>query len=420
MRNAELTLPPPGPALCPTGAPWNAGADASELLGRAARLARTRLAPLTELIVARIMETDPFYRDPASAPPDTAQVVRDGLSAGFESLADLDPAPGSQSAAYMSWLGRHRAEQRVPLENLLGGYRAGSDLFWQSLVHTAEDWGPEGTQLLVRSAATVWDLFDRDSRLMADTHRQIAGEATVDKEQRTRALLWQLLEGVDPADTSEAALSLGLPEDGRFVVAVVATRAGSHWPVPVRDAGTAGPRVLRVPRTTGEFLVAELGGLSPADFAGTLALPRGTRVGVSPAVQGTAGLHGARRLAETALRTCTRDREVALLEHRFPACLVVRRPDLAAEVADEVLAGLLRVGPVDRALLLEALAAWLSSDGSADEVAAQLYCHRNTVLKRLRRLEQLTGRSVQRPRDLVELSVALDAHRYGSAREGED
>ncbi|MEK8145669.1 helix-turn-helix domain-containing protein [Streptomyces sp. M10(2022)] len=43
--------------------------------------------------------------------------------------------------------------------------------------------------------------------------------------------------------------------------------------------------------------------------------------------------------------------------------------------------------------------------------AARLFCHRNTVFNRLRRLEQLTSRSLSRPRDLVEMMLALDAYR---------
>ncbi|CAM5475457.1 helix-turn-helix domain-containing protein [Streptomyces hirsutus] len=40
-----------------------------------------------------------------------------------------------------------------------------------------------------------------------------------------------------------------------------------------------------------------------------------------------------------------------------------------------------------------------------------MHCHRNTVLNRLRRYEQLTGRSLSRPFDLVEVTLALTARR---------
>lgn len=38
-------------------------------------------------------------------------------------------------------------------------------------------------------------------------------------------------------------------------------------------------------------------------------------------------------------------------------------------------------------------------------------CHRNTVLNRLRRLELLTGRRLAHPRELVDLTLAVDTLR---------
>ena len=61
----------------------------------------------------------------------------------------------------------------------------------------------------------------------------------------------------------------------------------------------------------------------------------------------------------------------------------------------------------ERDLLLETLRTWLDTGGSAGQTAARLYCHRNTVLNRLRRLEGLTGRSLERVDHLVEWSLAL-------------
>jgi len=84
------------------------------------------------------------------------------------------------------------------------------------------------------------------------------------------------------------------------------------------------------------------------------------------------------------------------------------RPDLARELRDRVL------GPVltreDRDLLLDALAAWLAAGGSAARAAAALYCHRNTVLNRVRRLERLTNKSLSATSDLVELALACRVH----------
>jgi sugar diacid utilization regulator len=170
-------------------------------------------------------------------------------------------------------------------------------------------------------------------------------------------------------------------------------------------------RVLRAPRPYGEILIVELGDAPHDRLVASLELPPGTRVGIGPVVDDPLALRHSARLAEVALRTCTEDREIAVLDARIPVGLVVGSPDLAAELAADALGAVFTTDPLESALLLEALTAWLNADGSAERAANRLFCHRNTVLKRLRRIEDLTGRSVARPRDLVELSLALDAYR---------
>lgn len=97
--------------------------------------------------------------------------------------------------------------------------------------------------------------------------------------------------------------------------------------------------------------------------------------------------------------------------------LVLARPDLAAGIAHRVLGPVLDLDPADRAALLDTLEAWLDCQGSTDRAGELLYCHRNTVINRLRRLERLTGRLLDHPRDLVDLTLALEACRTGSADE---
>ncbi len=129
-------------------------------------------------------------------------------------------------------------------------------------------------------------------------------------------------------------------------------------------------------------------------------------------VDGLADLGHARRLAELALRTCPPDATgIVRLDQRMPTALVVSQPELAGRLVTEVLGEVLALEPADRAVLLETLDAWLACEGSAGRAAGRLYCHRNTVFNRLRRLEQLTSRSLARPRDLVEVALAVEAHR---------
>ncbi|MEU0273242.1 helix-turn-helix domain-containing protein, partial [Streptomyces sp. NPDC006307] len=102
---------------------------------------------------------------------------------------------------------------------------------------------------------------------------------------------------------------------------------------------------------------------------------------------------------------------IVRLDRRMAGALVVSQPELASLLVSEVLGALLELDPADRAVLLETLDVWLDCEGSAGRAASRLYCHRNTVFNRLRRLEQLTSRSLSRPRDLTEMTLALDAFR---------
>ncbi|MYW13654.1 PucR family transcriptional regulator, partial [Streptomyces sp. SID2563] len=129
------------------------------------------------------------------------------------------------------------------------------------------------------------------------------------------------------------------------------------------------------------------------------------------AVDGLAAVGDARRLADTALRACPADGGTVLLDAHLPAALVVSSPVLGAALADRVLGPLDRLDAADRDVLIDTLTAWFDADGSAPRAGARLYCHRNTVLNRLRRFEQLTGRCLTRPSDATEVSLALAARR---------
>ena len=57
--------------------------------------------------------------------------------------------------------------------------------------------------------------------------------------------------------------------------------------------------------------------------------------------------------------------------------------------------------------LLETLGVFLDESGSWNRTAARLHLHVNTVAQRIRRLEELTGLRLSRPKDLLELTAAL-------------
>ncbi|WP_439676563.1 PucR family transcriptional regulator [Embleya sp. MST-111070] len=391
------------------------GPKHSALLRRAARALPGRLPELTDRLVAELQELEPAYVAGGVPPDELWQSTHEALRVAVGALA-VWPRELEGSRWASGRLARRRAEQGVPLEALLHAYRLGGVMLWQTLVEVAAEQEPDEVRLLVHVATDVWNFVDRHASAIADEYRRVQSELTNRHDERVHALLDTLLDGRAPeADLAAAAGVLDLPERGRYaVVAVRHPLPGTGVHDAPRRAAPNGVRVVWRARAEGEFAVVLLGTSGLDEIAETFGPVAGSRTGISPIVDGLAALGRARRLAEIALRTCTADGECARLDERLPAALVASQPDLARDLAARVLGPILALDAVDRDLLLGTFGAWLDSGGSAVRAGRRLFCHRNTVLNRLRRMEQLTGRELGLPRDLVELALALDAHRLSA------
>ncbi|MET9766846.1 helix-turn-helix domain-containing protein [Streptomyces sp. NPDC006415] len=439
--------------------------EAVDVLHRAARVLVASLPALTDRLVEALYAQEPGYR--AAIESDRAEVwqeVHHSLRHNVGSL--IQPREFRESAHRTSrWIGEIRAEQGVPLDAVLHAFRMGGAMVWQDLVDETARRDPDDVRLLVHVAADVWNFVDEHCGVVADAYRQAERRLSWRRENRQRLMVAALLDGTARiADLAEAAAMLGLPEQGRYAVLAVATVhrggagpavasgvgpavAGGAGPAGAPGAGpavvsgggsaasgagsaqhgpgsavrppvalpAAGPDapVLWHPGSDAEFAILPLAGPPGelSEIAATLDVPAGTRAGIGSAVEGLAALGDARRLAETALRACPASGGTVLLDEHLPDALVVSSPALAGALADRVLGPLDRLDPADRDVIVETLTAWLEADGSAQRAGARLYCHRNTVLNRLRRFEQLTGRCLTRPRDAVEVSLALAARR---------
>ncbi|MFE1440457.1 helix-turn-helix domain-containing protein [Streptomyces sp. NPDC058739] len=388
-------------------------AEAITVLHRAARVLLADLPELTDRLLATVQDQEPAYRAAVADDPVAVwQEVHRSLRHSVSSL--LDPRGSRDAARRCSWkIGAARAEQGVPLDALLHAFRLGGSLVWQRLVEETSRTAPEDVRLLVHVASDIWNFVDEHCTLVADAYHHVERQLAWQRENRVRVLVGALLDGTSRiADLPETAQALELPEQGRCaVLAVTAGRGPGPGPAGARAAvlvpgvrvhwhtgGDVDYGIVLVPE--GEIPVCE-----------TVEAGTGLRIGVSGVVAGLAAVGEARAQADLALSLCPPEGGVVRLAEQLPAALVVSSPDLAAALADRALGPLAELDPVDREVLLDTVAAWLTCDGSAQRAGERLYCHRNTVLNRLRRFEQLTGRSLQRPLDVVEVSLALTARR---------
>ena len=313
-------------------------------------------------------------------------------------------------------VGADAAQHGVPLDVALHPLRVGGRVIWDALAEAVREGGfPSG-----ESVAALIDAAQRVRAAVAVLTAQVAetylqqDEVSRQEEQRRRdAALDALLTRGEPA----AATALGLTAvSGPYAVVLARHPSAGSW------AGALAleprSRLAWAGTETGVVAVVALGVRTVADLAHLLARYRSVgEVVVTPAVEEPTGLPAAYRLAVAMLRSVPEGSgRLETLESSFLRVLLQDAAWVAGPMAELVLGPVLRLPAADSRVLLDTLESWVAHDGSVSATARALFCHRNTVLNRLHRLASLTGRSVERPRDLVELSLAL-AHVRRAGRE---
>ena len=383
--------------------------NSSEMLEYAAGLLEGQVPRLAEEALSRILAEVDYYADPALAAFDVTASGHAALGFAVASLGS--PARFAESGEYAWQLGHKRASEGVPRLAVVKAYRIGASVLWDAMVDAVMRHDPGRASRMAYAANDFWRLVHRDILLLSEAHRRVWEGGPPGHGRKLYPVLKALLRGhKDPLDLSAAAIVLDLPMYGEYAVA----RLEGGAPIrpdaaPVcEDAGQL--RLFWCPQGDGWAVLVRLGGQSLDDLGVALARHGEFRGGVSPVVDSLAELGRANALAELALSTGTGPGLASLREGVF-AGFVLSRPSLAADLASLVLGPVLALEPSDRRLLLDTFTAWLECHGAAGEVAERLYCHRNTVLNRLHRLERLTSRRLDKPRDLVDLTLALDVVR---------
>ncbi len=375
------------------------------LLGRVDSLA-------TELS-AVIRRTESFYGAGGVVPAsDLRASVRDNLVHILSRLAGR-PVPGFEPPRAT---GRRRAEQGVPLPVILHAYRIAGKFIWAAILAEAAGDDSAATALL-DAASDLWFIIDELSGEVTDAYRDTVDERARRNEQTRTAMLDVLLRG-DLGDGSrlwESAAALRLPHQGTFaVVAAQAPSPGVESIPRAEDALRArGVRsawrvevdahigvVVLTPRVGIERLCALLAELTTGP------------VGVSAPYGNLEQTPAALRQARLAYAAATPSSHDLIRYEQVPiAVLLASAPEAATVVARTILGAVLALPAAECDILLATLRTWFAAQGATSNAAAKLHVHRNTVRYRLRRLEELTGRSLAQPTGLAELHLALEATR---------
>ncbi|MDR7384444.1 PucR family transcriptional regulator [Promicromonospora iranensis] len=372
---------------------------------------RDALDLLSEQVADGILHAEPVYRETRLPAAVVQPLVRANLA---EILAALAGEPSSLAPARET--GRVTAAEGMPLDLLQHAYRLAGLRIWEEIARRLRS--QTDTAVLLRASSRIWLAVDRSSNVAVRTHLEAAA-GLGENMARTELLRGVLTGAVHDLETARRAL--GLPTDVMLVVAVTApglppvptpgTPTGAE-PAPdgvgVEPADVTtrwltheGARLTLVAAPTSENALSALDGLAAH-----------ARTGASRPFTHLADAPSALAQARTAVRSLPLG-QVGLARYgdRPLDALLVADGERAAELAAAVLGGLRDRDPRDEELLLGTVEAWFEHGGSGTKAAAALHCHRNTVLNRLARVADLTGRDINDPRGAAELYAAVRALR---------
>ena len=103
--------------------------------------------------------------------------------------------------------------------------------------------------------------------------------------------------------------------------------------------------------------------------------------------------------------------QVTLFDGSILSTAAVSAPEVMVKLVGPTIDCFAELADNERDVLFDTFKVWLENDGSLRTAGELLFCHPNTVRYRLHQIEERTGRSLSRPRDIAELSLAFEVHR---------
>ena len=326
--------------------------------------------------------------------------------------------------------GARRAEQSIPLDDVLHAYRTVSRVCWDVLADECRSQEGDSLEATIELAEAVLRYTDDISGSVAEAYSRAQRALVREQEGARREFLADLLYKTDaPAedilrrahafgyDLSLGYLALvgtGPGEDGKKEVLVQAAAAkvvpdGSPEPIVVQK----GEQTIVLMPTDASFdalmvpekLVVELGG----DWT----------FGTGGPEPGLEGIRRAYLEAREALEIGTAlgtSGSIYRFDDLLPYHFLKVEPALVDRFVDQTLGPLIEYDERRKGDLIRTIEAYFDSDGSVKMAGQILFAHPHTVTYRLKQVEKLTGWSLRDPEDKLRLQLALRAFRLSAVR----
>ena len=367
------------------------------------------LPQMAERAVAAIIAEVPAYTDPFQGR--MGQNIENAVQASLRAFLRLATHRADESelaavldAAYE--LGRGEVRSGRSIDALLAAYRVGAREAWRELSAAAVASGLPA-QTVALFAAMVFAYIDELSASSVSGHADEQATAGRVRQRYLDLLIRQLLNG-DPVD------------------ALIAAADRAVWTVPsTLTAVLLAPSQMRglTSFLTSESLQAtdDLPGLEAEEGWAVVLVadvdgPR--RPALLKALAGRRSVVGPSRpwhLVKVSYRRAVRARRlggadaVMDTDERLVEVVLDADREAVADLRRRVLAPLdaVRDSTADR--LAETLRSWLLHQGQREAVAADLHVHPQTVRYRMGQIRELYGESLNDPKTILELTVALGA-----------
>lgn len=374
----------------------------------------SRADAIADDITLALLEQEQDFYD-AAGPQMRAEMrisTREHIRRGIATMAGIAP-PAEHAVHVWRETGGRRARQGVPLEMVLRAYNLGTRALWEALLDQRDN--PEHgitDRVLLVAGQQIWGSLELQNATVIEAYRRESALLQRRDLQRQGRVMDALVEGrgSDPAFAAECKDTLGF-DVGEPLACVVAPFDGLlDNPLRNPEGRLEKDGILSCWHVRGDayFGLVQLGSRSTDELAALLRPCAAGRVGIAPAPEGAAGFPTAFQLALGTADTLPRGApEVARVEQRLPEVLLAASPAATALLVHETLGGVLAQPEHHATVLLATLRALLAHHGSPTHAASALYCHRNTVIYRMRQLTELTGRDLTDARDRLMLGLAL-------------